>query len=283
MTARSIHIGLNALDARAYRGNEGRLRSCERDASAMEALCRAQGLAPCTILTAEATRERVLGELAQAAAASTLGDLVVITYAGHGASFEDRSRGEDDRRDEAWCLYDGCLLDDEIHAALLRFAPGVRVFVVSDSCFSGTVTRIPGDADDPQRAPSTPRVIDAQSRDRRLRRDLADAVYRANRATYEARKASVAEAQSREPAASVLSLGACQDSQTAQELPEHGLFTSALLAVWDRGGFVGDHTALHARVCERLPVTQVPSLYRSGATDPAFIAARPFTPSSEAP
>ena len=278
MTARSIHIGLNSLDPRAYRGFDGRLRSCESDARAMQLLCLAQGLSPRQILTAEATRDRVLGELRQAAAELTGGDLVVVTYAGHGASFEDRTRGEDDRRDEAWCLYDGYLIDDEIHAALTQFVAGVRVFVVSDSCFSGTVTRIPKEAGDPHQTPTAPLAASAHGRDRRLRRDLADAVYRANRAVYEQRKASVAAAQAHEPAASVLLLGACQDSQTAQELPDQGVFTAALLAVWDRGAFVGDHRALHARVRDCLPATQVPSLYPTGATDPAFVAARPFTP-----
>lgn len=281
MTARSIHFGLNSLDPAAYRGFEGRLRGCENDARAMHALCVAQRLSPRLILTAEATRDRVLGELAEAAAELARGDLLVITYAGHGASFKEVTGGEADNLDEAWCLYDGYLLDDEIHAALTRFATGVRVFVVSDSCFSGTVTRLPAAPADPDRDPGAQPLAQAaraKGRSRRLRRDHADAVYRANRADYEARKARVAAEQAREPDASILLLGACQDDQTAQELPDHGLFTTALLAVWDRGAFAGDHAALYQRVSRKLPASQRPSLYPTGAADPAFVAARPFTP-----
>jgi hypothetical protein len=38
-------------------------------------------------------------------------------------------------------LYDGELIDDEVYAALNQFAGGVRIFVLSDSCHSGTVLR----------------------------------------------------------------------------------------------------------------------------------------------
>jgi metacaspase-1 len=38
-------------------------------------------------------------------------------------------------------LYDGELIDDELYAALNKFAAGVRIFVLSDSCHSGAVLR----------------------------------------------------------------------------------------------------------------------------------------------
>jgi hypothetical protein len=44
--------------------------------------------------------------------------------------------------DETWCLFDGELLDDELHELWARFTRGVRVLVLSDSCHSGTVTRM---------------------------------------------------------------------------------------------------------------------------------------------
>ena len=38
-------------------------------------------------------------------------------------------------------FYDGELIDDELYTALGQFAAGVRIFVLSDSCHSGTVLR----------------------------------------------------------------------------------------------------------------------------------------------
>lgn len=278
-TARSIHVGLNSVDPTGYRGWAGRLRACEHDARAMQALCATEGLTPGLLLTAAATRAAVLAEFDRAARELRSGDLLVVTYSGHGASFAEIAGDEEDDRDEAWCLFDGYLLDDEIHAALTRFEAGVRVLVVSDSCFSGTVTRIDEGA-------STPVVPDQRLRDggapdelsRRFPRDLAASTYEARRSTYEARKGAVADAQSRVPAASVLLLGACQDNQTAAEKADHGRFTAELLAVWDRGAFTGDHAQFLAAIRARMPAAQVPSLYLTGTRSPAFEASRPFTP-----
>ena len=62
----------------------------------------------------------------------------------------DTSGEEVDRQDETWCLWDGQLIDDELYLELSRFAAGVRVLVLSDSCHSGTVTRA---------APASPPVV----------------------------------------------------------------------------------------------------------------------------
>ena len=48
---------------------------------------------------------------------------------------------EADKLDETWCLYDGQLIDDELYFELSKFAAGVRILVLSDSCHSGTVVR----------------------------------------------------------------------------------------------------------------------------------------------
>ena len=48
---------------------------------------------------------------------------------------------EADKRDETWCLFDSQLIDDELYFELAKFASGVRILVLSDSCHSGTVTR----------------------------------------------------------------------------------------------------------------------------------------------
>jgi hypothetical protein len=65
-----------------------------------------------------------------------------LTYSGHGGQVPNTGNDfEPDGFDETWCLYDGELIDDELYTALGSFAAGVRIFVLSDSCHSGTVLR----------------------------------------------------------------------------------------------------------------------------------------------
>ena len=228
----SIHLGLNAVDAHVYRGWSGPLRGCENDARAMQAIADAQGFTSRLLLGADATCSNLLAAMDRAAAELAADDLLFLSYSGHGASLPDRSGDEPDHRDEAWCLYDGLLIDDEIHHRLCTFAAGVRVLVVSDSCFSGSVTR--DDQPNPTtalvRRPAALRNGSAATPDRRAPGARVRAVLRANAGEYAARKAAVAATQALEPAAGIILLAACQDLQTAHESELNGLFTAALLA-----------------------------------------------------
>jgi len=75
------------------------------------------------------------------------GDIAVIYYSGHGSYVKDEDGDEPDRRDE--CLvpidYDtaGMIIDDEISDILQGLSPGVILEIFMDSCFSGSVTRLP--------------------------------------------------------------------------------------------------------------------------------------------
>jgi len=275
----SIHLGLNAVDPQAYGGWAGLLRGCENDARAMQELADARGFTSRLLLGADATHRNLLAAMERAAAELAAGDLLLLTYSGHGAPLPDHSGDEPDQKDEAWCLHDGFLLDDEIHHRLCAFAAGVRVLVVSDSCFSGSVIR-----DDQTKRPAArgrrPAVLrngSAAPRDRRAPGARMRAVWRANAGEYEARKAAVAATHAVEPAASVILLAACDERQTAQDGDVHGLFTEALLAIWNGGAFAGGHDAFLAAIGIRVGAVQTPTLFRVGAADPAFLAARPFT------
>lgn len=276
--ARSIHVGLNAVDPQAYGGWAGRLLGCENDARAMRELAGAQGFEPMLLRGADATRDRLLAAIAEAAAAMVAGDQLLLTYSGHGASLGDRSGDEPDGRDEVWCLRDGLLLDDELHERLCAIAAGVRVLVVSDSCFSGSVTR-----DDRRRlvVPEARRRVmrsgELLGAERRLRSDRARSIVRAHAPEYEARKAALTTTAATPAAASVVLLAACADHETARDGAEHGVFTQAILDVWDRGAFAGDHEAFHAAIVARV-TGQHPQLYTEGPRDEAFVRARPFTP-----
>jgi len=276
----SLHLGLNAVDAHVYKGWSGPLRGCENDARAMQAIADARGFTSRLLLGADATRPTLLAAMDRAAADLVADDLLLLTYSGHGASLQDRNGDEPDQRDEAWCLHDGLLIDDEIHHRLCTFAAGVRVLVVSDSCFSGSVTR------DDQTTPTTARVRrraalrngTAATPGRRAPGARVRAVLRANADEYAARKAAVAATQTVEPVAGIILLAACEDLETAHDGELHGLFTAALLDTWNGGAFAGGHDAFLAAIRTRVGAAQTPTLFPVGAVEPAFLAARPFTP-----
>ena len=276
----SIHLGLNALDATAYKGWSGPLRGCEADARAMQKIADARGFTSRLLLGADATCPNLLSAMDRAAKELAAGDLLLLTYSGHGASVPDRGGDEPDQRDEVWCLHDRMLVDDEIHHRLCAFAAGVRVLVVSDSCFSGSVTRDDRTASTtpPVRRPAASRDGSAAVPDRRAPAARVRAILRANAAEYAARKAEVAATRAVEPAADILLLAACEDHQTAHEGEVHGIFTAALLATWNEGAFAGGYESFIAAIQTRVGARQTPTLFRVGAEEPAFLAARPFTP-----
>lgn len=276
----SIHLGLNALDAAAYHGWSGPLRGCENDARAMQKIADARGFISRLLLGADATRRNLLAAMDRAAEDLAAGDLLLLTYSGHGASLEDHGGDEPDQRDELWCLHDGMLVDDVIHHQLCKLAAGVRVLVVSDSCFSGSVTRDDRTAPTraPVRRPAALRDGSAAARDRRAPAARVRAALRANSAEYAERKAAAAATQGVEPAAGIILLAACEDLQTAQDGEVHGLFTEALLAIWNEGAFEGGHEAFLAAIRTQIGAAQAPTLFSVGAVEPAFRAARPFTP-----
>src|SRR6185503_7349047 len=139
----SLHIGLNTVSPAHYGGWSGELTACEFDANDMTALAKASRIKPTVLLTRRATRANVLAAIRSAARTLKSGDLFFVTYSGHGGQVPDITGEEQDKKDETWCLYDGELIDDELYLELSKFAEGVRILVLSDSCHSGTVTRAP--------------------------------------------------------------------------------------------------------------------------------------------
>ncbi len=73
------------------------------------------------------------------------GDIAVFTYSGHGTQVVDRNSDESDPYDEAIFLYDDTVIDDELRGILQGLHPQATLVVISDSCFSGSVTRIAGE------------------------------------------------------------------------------------------------------------------------------------------
>jgi len=92
-------------------------------------------------LDSQATKKNVTEALDNLIKNSKPGDILVLTNSSHGTSVLDTSGDEPDRKDEAICLYDSFWIDDEIRVSLAKLDPQVSFTFISDSCFSGTVTR----------------------------------------------------------------------------------------------------------------------------------------------
>ena len=274
----SLHVGLNRVDPAHYQGWDGALTACEFDANDMRAIAEGQGFEARSLLTREATSEAVLGAIEAAAGELEGGDLFLCTYSGHGGQVPDRNgEDEEDRSDETWVAYDRQIVDDELYALWGRFAPGVRIFVLSDSCHSGTVTRdIEADVPDPvstrdKAAASSPRY-------RAMPRDVMIATYRANAKEYDDIQRRVPGAEQADPAATVLLISGCRDDQLSLDGFSNGLFTENLRAVWDEGAWEGGgYAQFREAIRARMPAKQQPNYLRVGADNPGFEQQKPFT------
>lgn len=134
---KAVCIGINN-----YPGFFNDLKGCINDANDWSQLLQEYGFETRLILDEQATRQNVKAALAELVAEAGLGDVIVFTYSGHGTSVRDANSDEGDGYDEAISAHDGNILDDDLRATIKSIQPGATLVVVSDSCFSGTVTRL---------------------------------------------------------------------------------------------------------------------------------------------
>ena len=183
---------------------------------------------------------------------------------------------EDDYQDETWCLYDGELIDDEIFSLLGKFAKGVRIFVLSDSCHSGTVTKAAFyqgtmGARSAAVGPDRPRY-------KFMPPDVALRTYRQNRKFYDKiLKDPKLTKTLDEVNASVVLISGCQDNQYSSDGTFNSLFTANLLAAWNNGHFKRSYKSFHKAIIKRMPPDQTPNYYWVGAYDRKFERQTPFT------
>ena len=236
----------------------------------MQAVATAQGLTTRSILADEATADNVSSAIAEAAEKLEPGDLLFVTYSGHGGQMPDPDREESDARDETWVLFDRQLLDDELYALWARFKPGVRIFVLSDSCHSGSVTRAGQEEYDRIRT-------EQDSATRELPADVQAKTFRANRDQYAEIKRAHPDGDDVEVGASVLLISGCRDDQLSLDGVSNGLFTENLLGVWDQARFDGDYVAFHEAILERMPSEQTPQRTLVGAPSSDFERERPLS------
>jgi len=132
-----------------YPGSQNDLQGCVNDATKLWGdLLKNQCGFDVTILTDKQNKiSFVRSKMEEMVTNAKAGDVLFIQYSGHGTSKPDTDGDEIDGKDEALCLIsdDGnsitLLMDDEIRAIFDKLPAGVKLTFVSDSCFSGSVTR----------------------------------------------------------------------------------------------------------------------------------------------
>jgi len=275
----SLHIGLNQVDPNAYNGWNGALSGCVNDARDMKAIADGAGYASTILIDAGATTAAVCREIGLAAQQLNTGDIFLCTYSGHGGQVPDTNGDEPDGKDETWVLFDRMLIDDELANLWAQFQSGVRIFLLSDSCHSGTVAKMVVYQDlcrskSVQGLYRSTRGQDATFRAAPL--DIVTRNFEDNRAMYETSQ-WVSGGDRASISASLVLISGCQDNQLSADGARNGLFTQTLLDVWNRGAFSGNYVQFHREIVSRMPGTQTPNFDRSGVPDTTFEAQKPFT------
>ena len=307
----SVHVGINQPDP-SFDVNP--LFGCENDAVEMSKIAAANGFEVIPpLLGDQAKFENVEAAILDAASRLVTGDIFLFTFAGHGdVSSTTFSPEEQDSQDEAILLYDCILIDNYLRRKLWsEFKKDVRILGIADSCHSGTVlTSIPpDDAADPipmltgsgavaavSVAQATVPRRDPALTDPPLVAQRVPAIGKCDRAYSEADRERILEKMNPElleklkgkpePTppleAILLTLAACSDFQLARDGAEHGVFTQALIDVWDNGGFNGpdaNYRNFIKQIRDKVvPISpqQIPIL-RPISVDPNFVKQRPFT------
>lgn len=263
----AINIGLNIIDAVRY-GNNGRLPYCANDANEMSVLAFNEGYyIQDFLIDKDATAGNVNIALNKAAEALYGGDKLLLTYSGHGGQHPDQNGDEkDDKYDETWVLYDRKFLDDELYYAWSKFRKGVRIVLVSDSCFSGTVAK-----------PS----VTGRNAFLEILQSEAQLHYKRHKEIYDSHAKFLPSSNDLDIQASVILLASSQDNQTSKSRSRSGnklsLFTDELLTVYSQKDYKLNYKTFIEAIKNRIPShIQTPNYFQTGIQNEKFINQRPF-------
>ena len=135
----ALCVGIND-----YPGTNADLWGCVNDAIDLKEKFEQKGFEVINLCDEDATKEKIISTMENIIAQLSNGDQFIFSYSGHGTYVNDTSGDEEDGFDEALYTYNGPLIDDKIGEVLDTIPRGVKTWVIFDSCFSGTATRIEG-------------------------------------------------------------------------------------------------------------------------------------------
>ena len=143
MAKKALCVGINDYPF----GEENDLRGCVNDANDWARLLKNDfGFTDVKLLlNKDATKAKMLAGIKGLLEGAKAGDILVFTNASHGTYIADTD--EDELKfDEAICPHEtdsqNLLVDDEMRVLFKKIPEGVRLTVISDSCHSGSVTRV---------------------------------------------------------------------------------------------------------------------------------------------
>lgn len=134
----ALVVHLSNVDPAAYNGWNGDCPGTDRDAEKVCAALAGMGVPFVHLADGEATVAGVLAAAERVSGSVAPGGLLMLYFSGHGGQRLDAGADEGDALDETICLWDGQLSDDVVWEALCRVPDGVRVWLVTDCCNSGT-------------------------------------------------------------------------------------------------------------------------------------------------
>lgn len=275
-TGYSLSIGLNQVDPAHYSGWNGTLNAPERDASDIYQLTKNLGYSGDMLKGKDATRENVVRAIENAANALQSGDIFVLYYSGHGGQLPDMDGDEDDGVDETWCLHNGQIMDDHIKLLWPKFRSDVRIFVLSDSCHSGTILKMTLDGGNDNFINCFPK-----SGIKAMPNAVALATFEANGSVYKKYIGKVDEEKKgfkeEDIRSTVRLISGCQDNQSSYDGAFNSKFTEKLKTVWNNGKFRGNYIKFHSEIQQMLPSYQSPNYMTIGRQNLVYDMQVPFT------
>lgn len=230
----SLHIGLKYLDPQHYL-IDGKLNAPEKDASDMQFICK--NLKPAfqttkLLVNDQAKKVNVVSYIENASKILEINDLFLVSFSGHGGMLPNyNSDDEETGYDQTWCLYDSMIVDDELSKLWLKFKQGVRILIISDSCYSGSIMKMVDEGKKRDKNGYFSKYIDEK---------LLLQIYKQNQVYYDsilkAPKTNHAVIKSK-----IIQLSACSDTEETTDGHPNSIFTACLKKVWKSGGFQSNY------------------------------------------
>ena len=271
----SLHIGINEVDSSYYGTYVPPLYGCVNDMNKMEQFASGLGYESHTLENEQATKAKICSQIIQLGNKVQNGGILLITYAGHGAPIpnnpleEDEGDTEDtqDGYDEAWVSYDGFILDDELFECFSEIDNEIRVVLVSDSCHSESMSRI-------FQFQFNTNVLYPRSIDR----GAVFGILNRNGQTVSSIRKGIRSKDTLNYQVFVKALAACGKDETAQEKNGAGVYTSALLKIYNRIRNIPttNYASFVAGIKEEIHMIQTPNVTNSHNKSPIFDGQFPF-------